>query len=109
MKNENFKTVLTLPGGVEIKVNQFNWLLYTSRPRISRYYATLCDLLAELFNLKIKEFASKNSIHSFQSLLQSHKRALEDISMISSALEGKKTVIISRLELNDGTPRTKND
>ena len=85
LQGEAFQDILKLDDGIEIKVNLLNWILLIP-PRHYSYYATLEDLLQELFDYKVKISAINNLKKDLSSLKQSIEQAREEIKGIMESI-----------------------
>ncbi len=109
LKTSKYKTIVRFENGIEIKVDQMSYILYIPSPRTYWYYSTLDALFSELLTLRIKELATKDSRQTLQSLADAISQAKTEIESILTQLTTPKTPEQSRLELQEGGLKIKND
>ncbi len=85
IKGEKLELIAKLTGGVEIKANLNNWVLFIA-PRNYSYYATLDPLFIDLLNYKIKQYAFNNKKKDIESLAEVIGKARKEIVGIMKLL-----------------------
>ena len=56
LQGEKFKTIVKLPDGIEIKVNNLNWVLFIP-PRNYSYLSTLEQVFDSFLEYRVKQHA----------------------------------------------------
>lgn len=97
-KKSSTKTVLKLENGIELRVDQMSWMIYTPSPRGYLYFSTLDGVMSELLNLRIKELAGNDKRKTVESLAEAITKAHQEIKQIINTLTTLKTSDQSRLE-----------
>lgn len=112
MKTQNtskYKTIVKFKNGIEIKADQNNWVLYNPSPRNYSYYPSLDSLFSDLLTLRIKEISAKDSRKTIQSLAEAIIQAKTEIKVVIDTLITVKIPEQSRLDMQEGGLKIKND
>lgn len=104
-----YKTIVKFENGIEIKADQMNWVLYIPSPRTYWYYPTLDGVFTDLLNLRIKEISAKDSRKTIQCLTEAIIQAKTEIRVIIDTLTTVKIPEQSRLDMQEGRLRIKDD
>lgn len=108
-RHNKLNTIVRFEDGTEIRSDTLNWVLYIPSPRSYWYYSTLDQVFTDLLNLKIKELASQDSRKNIQSLGEAIIKACEEVQRIMTTLMDIKISAQSRLEMQEGSKKRKDD
>ena len=105
---KNYYLVVRLKDGIEIRVNHLNWLLF-NQPKTYWYYPRFYAFIDDLFDCKVKFYASLVQRKSVESLADSIQKAEDEIRGIIKGLTTIKSKELSGLERKGTTLDGKDD
>lgn len=85
LQGGKFKTILKLSGGIEIKVDILNWVLFIP-PRNYFYFSTPEQVLDDLLDYRIKQYAIEGGEKDMQNLKNAIEKARKEILEIMQPL-----------------------